>query len=491
MQRRYKRKPSVLFMAALLAAITPHATAKGKAEDKIPSTPIVKVPSPGGEPAPGTLTLQQALDFAARNNPAVIQSLRRGQEKTRALALTNGMPPPEFGVMFDDIPAGKINPLEGMMTEFTVSQEIMAPPKLAAMRAMAKSEAGMADADYEDRRLAVLAAVKGAYYDLLYAERSLGIMKENQELMEHLGSIGQTNYAHGGSPVQETLRAQTEIARMAVEIQNMTAMTEAARNKLNYLLGRPAHSPLAIAEEFSDTPPDYDFSALREEARNSPAVRGMTWELEMARNNVSMAKSELWPDFKLSFGWARSKAMDPMLMPMENMNAKAHGPLMAEYPVMGVNDYSLEMREITNNSWNIGFMVMLPLWFGGYNAKIRSANAGVEAARAGLEEMQNMTDMELSMALSEAQSAWRLIGLYQNTVIPQAETAYRANMVDYANGKTSLMAALDSLITLRGARLAYYRARVDYEKALAYLERTAGKPPGETLAALSKRGSAD
>jgi outer membrane protein TolC len=451
-----KRIAAVVLTLFVTAAVM----AKGNNEETIPVPPPTAIPAPEPELLAQTLSLQEALDLALRYSPSLIQSQRRWQEKTRGIALTTGMPPPEFGVMFGDIPRGKINPRDGMMTEFTLSQEIMAPPKLAAMRTMAKSEAAMAGTGYEDRRVALRATVKQAYYDLLYAEKSLMIMRENQELMEHLTDVSQTNYAHGAAPLRETLRAQTEISRMSVEIQNMAVMTEAARNKLNYLLGRPANTPLSVQEEFGGTPPEYEFAALQEEAQNSPALRGMAWEVEMARNGLSMARREFWPDFKIDLGIVGTKTMGQV----------------GNTDSMGMPTGTYSMTESTNYTWKVGLMVMLPLWFGQYDARIQAASANIEAAQAGLVEMRNMTGMELSMALSEAQSAWRLIALYRDTVIPQAESAYRAGMVDYTNGKTDFMAALDSLVTLRNAQLDFYKARVDYEKALAYLERTTGKP---------------
>jgi outer membrane protein TolC len=467
-----RKKMTMLIIAVFLTIVAANVMARGKKEEY---TPIALPSRPQSRPVTlptEPLTLQQALDMAERNNPAIIQSQRQWQEKVRGIALTNGMPNPEFGIMFDDIPTNSINPLDGMMMEFTLSQEIMAPPKLAAMRTMAISDSAMAGADYEERRLTVLAAVKQAYYELLYAEKALEIMRENQGLMEHLVNISQTNYSHGTSPLQETLRAQTEISRMATEIQNMSAMTEAARNKLAYFLGLPANTTLSIQEEFTPQPPDFEFTDLQNTAQNSPAVRSMVWGVEMARNNVTMARREFWPDFEVSFSFVRSTVMDPMLMSMPNMTAMTTGMEM----VHGVNDYSLEMSETRKNSWKVGFMVMLPLWFGQYTAKIQSASAGVEAAQATLDDMRNMTGMELSMALNEAQSAWRLISLYQNTVIPQAEQAYQASMIDYTNGRTDFMAALDGLVTLRNARLDFYKSRVDYEKALAYLEKLTGQP---------------
>jgi outer membrane protein TolC len=349
------------------------------------------------------------------------------------------------------------------MYEYSLSQEIMFPTKLIAMWNMAKSEAGMVGADFAVKQMQVYAAVKQAYYDLLYAQRALAVMKEEQEVMKQFSAVAQSKYASGTSPLEDTLRAQTEVAKMETEILNMDAMELMARNKLNYLLGRDVNAPLSIHEEFSTAVPEFDLAELQRLSQNNPAIQSMTWELDMARNNVSMAKSQFWPDFKVSFSFVQSTAMDPMLMKMVDTR-------------LNRADYSLEMRETTNNSLKVDFMVMLPLWFGQYKAKVNSANAGAAAARAALTDMRNMADMELSMAVIQAQSARRLIELYTKTVIPLAEQTWQTVSSGYRNSRADFMTVMDSLTTLRNARLDYYKFHVDYEKSLAGLEQIIGQP---------------
>jgi outer membrane protein TolC len=110
---------------------------------------------------------------------------------------------PEFGVMLDDIPTGGGSP---MMYEYSLSQEIMFPTKLIAMRNMAKSEAGMAGADFAVKQMQVYTAVKQAYYDLLYAQKAVEVMRENLDLMKQFYTVTQTNYANGVSHLQDPLR---------------------------------------------------------------------------------------------------------------------------------------------------------------------------------------------------------------------------------------------------------------------------------------------
>lgn len=391
-----------------------------------------------------TLTLKQVVDIAVGNNPAVIESQKRWEEKQARVPLAKAWPNPQLGIMKDDIPNNSLNPFDAMMTEYTFTQDIMNPAKLKAMGKMAGSDAEMAKANYQDKQMEVYAAAKTAYYDLLYADKALEIGKENQQLMGQLLQITQVNYSTGMVSLQDTLRAQTEFSKMTTDLLSMASMAAVAKAKVNTLLGRTADTPFTVKEEFSAPPPDFNLADLEAEAQNGkPAVAGMVQQVEMAKNGVELSKKQQLPDYQFSIGY---------------------------------KDRKQTMMDTQADTWKLEFMVMLPLWQGKNKAEIKSAEANLDAAQASLTNMKNMTGLDLQMALIEAQSAWRQIELYKNTVVPQAEQTYQAGVVGYTNGKVDFMAVLDSLNALRNARLDYYKARIDYEKAVASLEKAVGKP---------------
>ncbi len=390
------------------------------------------------------LTLQQVVSLAVKNNPAVVESQKRWEEKQARVPLAKAWANPEFGIMKDDIPNTSLNPFDAMMTEYTLTQDIMNPSKLKAMGKMADSDALMAKANYQDKQMEVYTAVKEAYYDLLYAEKALEIGKENQQLMGQLVQIAQVNYSTGMVPLQDTLRAQTEFSTMTTDLLTMASMSAVAKAQVNTLLGRPADTPFAIKEEFNAPPPNFNLANLQQAAQtDKPAVAGMQRQVEMAKNGLEVARKQQLPDYQLSIGY---------------------------------KDRKQTMMDTQPDTWKMEVMVMLPLWQGKNKAELRSADANLAASEAALASMQNMAGLDLQMALTEAQSNWRRIELYKNTVVPQAEQTYQAGVVGYTNGKVDFMAVLDSLNALRNAKLDYYKARVDYEKAAAKLEKAVGKP---------------
>ncbi|EIW26206.1 TolC family protein [Pelosinus fermentans] len=396
------------------------------------------------EQAQETLSLKEIVDTAVKNNPAVIESQKRWEEKEARIPLAKAWANPQFGIMKDDIPKSTLNPFDAMMTEYTFTQDIMNPSKLKAMGKMAGSDAAMTKANYQDKQMEAYAAAKTAYYDLLYADKALEIGKENQQLMGQLVQIAQVNYSTGMVPLQDTLRAQTEFSKMTTDLLSMASMAAVAKAKVNTVIGRKADTPFTVKEEFSAPPPDFDLTSLQTEAQaGKPAVVGMERQVEMAKNGVELAKKQQLPDYQFSIGY---------------------------------KDRKQTMMDTTPDTWKMEVMVMLPIWQGKNKAEIKSAAASLGAAQASLATMQSMTELDLQMALTEAQSAWRQIDLYKNTVIPQAEQTYQAGVVSYTNGKVDFMAVLDSLNALRNVRLDYYKARVNYEKAVADLEKAVGKP---------------
>jgi len=385
------------------------------------------------------LSLHQVVDIALQNNPVVLESQKRWEEKMASIPIVTAWSNPKVGIMKDDITNGPFAPGTAMMTEYSLTQEIMNPSKLTAMSKMASSDGLMSKANYLDKRMEVYSTAIQTYYDLLYASKALEIGKENQQLMGQLAQIAQVNYSTGMASLQDTLRAQTEFSKMTTDLLTMAAMEAVSKAKLNTTMNRSADTPLAVKEEFSVAPPNFDLVSLKQQAiAAKPAVISMQRQVEMAQAGVEVAKKQKLPDYEVGLGY---------------------------------KDY-----QGRPNTWQISIMAMLPVWQDKNQGQIKVAAASLDAAKASLNNMQNMTSLDIQMVLTEVQTDWRKIDLYQNTIIPQAELAYQAGIVAYTNGKVDFMTVLDSLNALGNVKLDYYKARVDYEKATANLEAAVGKP---------------
>lgn len=400
------------------------------------------------------MTLQEIVNNAINHNPAVNESEKKWEEKSSRIPAVTAQPDLKIGLMKDDIPTTSLNPGQGMMTEFSISQEFMNTAKRKAMGKMAESEASMTKAGWSDKQLEVYAQAKQAYYDYLYSKQALLIGKESQQLMGQLAKLAQVNYSTGMVPLQDTMKAQTEFSQMTIDLLNMASMEAVAKAKINNIMGRSTNTELEVKEEFTAPPPNFDLADLiKTAAEGKPSVMGMQYQVEMAQNGIDLAKKQQLPDFEVRLGYKKNR--EPM----------------AEYDDMG--QVMLDKRKPT---WKIEVMAMLPIWDKKNKAEIKAAQANLEASQAALQNMKNMTELDVQMALTEAQTSWRQIDLYKNTIIPQAEQTYQAAVVGYTNGKVDFMTVLEGVNTLRNAKLGLYKAKVDYEKAAINLEKAVGKP---------------
>jgi outer membrane protein, heavy metal efflux system len=391
-----------------------------------------------------SLGLKAILSEAIQKNPTIIEAEKNWQVETNKIRPAKTLPNPKFGIMKDDIPAGTLNPQEGMMTSYTLSQEFMYPGKLSLMGKMAENGANMGRTDYLEKKLQVYTETKQAYYDALYASKALTIERENQQLMGQLVQITQVNYSTGMVPLQDALKAQTEYSQMTTDLLNMAAMESVAKSKINALMGKNPSESLQLAEEFPTPPPNFNLESMQKQAlATKPALKGMEYKVAMAQNGVDLAKKQRRPDFELNYQF---------------------------------NDQKPDAMGEDTDTWSVELMAMFPIWGGKNNAEINGAKANLGSAQASLESMKNMTQLDVQMALTKAQSSWRQIELYQQNIIPQAEQTYQASMVSYTNGKVDVMTVLENLRALRNAKLAHYKAKIDYEMAIAELEKAVGKP---------------
>jgi outer membrane protein TolC len=406
------------------------------------------------------LTLQEIVNNAIKNNPAVVETEKKWEEKSSRIPAVTAQPDLKVGFMKDDIPTTSLNPGNAMMTEFSISQEIMNPAKLKVMGKMAENEANMTKTGWAEKQVEIYAQTKQAYYDYLYSKQALIIGKESQELMGQLAKLAQVNYSTGMVPLQDTLKAQTEFSQMTIDLLNMASMEAVAKAKINNLMGRSTNEAFEVKEEFTAPPPNFDLADLIKNAtENKPSVAGMKYQVDMAQKGIDLAKKQQLPDFEVNIGYKKNKE------PMVESQADPMDPMKTTF--------MLGERKPT---WKIEVMAMFPIWQGKNKAEINAAQASFAASQAALQNMKNMTELDVQMALTEAQATWRQIDLYKNTIIPQAEQTYQAAIVGYTNGKVDLMTVLEGVNTLRNAKLGLYKAKTDYEKAAANLEKAVGKP---------------
>jgi outer membrane protein TolC len=113
-------------------------------------------------------------------------------------------------------------------------------------------------------------------------------------------------------------------------------------------------------------------------------------------------------------------------------------------------------------------------WFGMKDAYLREARDGVHAAEARLQAIRNETYFAIESDRVEVQTARRLLALYRDVQLEQAEQAYRDALAGYAADRIEFLNVIDTVRRWLQFQLAADQALRDVHIGHARLEGTVG-----------------
>jgi outer membrane protein TolC len=96
-------------------------------------------------------------------------------------------------------------------------------------------------------------------------------------------------------------------------------------------------------------------------------------------------------------------------------------------------------------------------------------------AQANLAAAKAMARSEIRQTWAKLEAADKSISIYRDGLLPQAEQSFQSILGGYQTGGVSFAMLLDAQRTIRDVRLGYDKALVEYEQAIADLERAVGR----------------
>ena len=140
---------------------------------------------------------------------------------------------------------------------------------------MAKRDADVAQQHYESVRLAILAGVKTAYFQLAYLSKTLGILESDGELLQQVEKAADARYRSGMGNQHDLLQAQIERTKLLREITMHHLEVAKLQAQIKQLLNRPQSSPDIEPSELPETPLPYTFEELLSAAKTrNPEISG-------------------------------------------------------------------------------------------------------------------------------------------------------------------------------------------------------------------------
>lgn len=387
----------------------------------------------------GRLQLDDLVAEAVANNPEIAAARKRFQAAMQRPSQQTALPDlvftPGYASNGHPWPGAGLGVWPTSHVGATLSQEFPFPGKRTLRGGIALKEAEAAAHEYELARLSVISRLKTAYHHLQYAYTALDLLTRNRDLLRKLRRLTETPYFAGQAAQQAQVSVlETRLARMEQEKRSR-------EGEINKLCKRPLVSPLARPEDMR--PPKLAMTLdelLARAAGNAPLLRREQRLVERNELALKLARKEYYPDYELSAGYFAMGRMPDLY------------------------DFRVSIR--------------LPLYWRKRAGGVAEQRYSLEQARSNYEATSQDLLFEIRNEHQKAQTAFRLIAAYADTVLPEVNRALESYLAAYEAGTVDFMAVQASFMSAVEAELGYYGEILDCYLALVRLEELTGISPG-------------
>jgi outer membrane protein TolC len=400
-----------------------------------------------------TLTLDQAIDQALRNNPGlhaadaqievsdagVLRSVSGFLPRMTASETWSRTDSPLMALGtklnqeivtptdFNPTVLNDPGPLSNYNTRLAIVQPVWSGGKEYIGRSQAKLAREASVQDRERTRQETIYNVVKAYYGLLLAEEYDKVARQSLETSEANVNLAQARYSAGAVLQSDLLRARVqraEVGEMATRSRNGVKLASAA---LNFAMGAPqgAENDLSGTLSTQDVKADID-AALDEAAAKRPDLLSMELNRRNAEKSVTMARSDYLPSLNL----------------------------------MGQMDWNSSRPAGTDaNSWAVTAVLQWNLFDGLVTrSKVKEALATSSRMKSLEEQMRSGVQLQVRQAYYNLAASLDRISASASSV-QEAEEGLRIVQKRYETGMTAFVDVL-------GAESALIRARTNALQAL-------------------------
>ena len=396
-----------------------------------------------------TLELPNLIRVAVARSPRVRTAKARWQATIEQYPQATALPDPMFmyGYFLRSVET-RVGPQRHRVS---FSQTFPYPGTLDAAGEVVKKAIEIEQVRYEQVLRNLIVELKLSYHELAYLERAVQLTRQNQELVASILAIATARYAEGKSTLNDVLKAQSQLAQLEYDRILLEELQSVEHANINGILSVPSTTALGATMPVAYEPLDVSLADIEKQAlskRQELRIAGLM--SEKAAKGIALAELQTKPMFQLN------------LMTIETGDA-----LMFDAPGSGKNPVS------------IGFGVTIPWSSLKNSSKVREAQQNHEVLTASKRTLEDETKISLRKVYFRLENAHRLVELYENALIPQAEAAIEVAETWHQEGPKSIAGFLETQGVWLNFNLARSRAIADYQQNLARLEQLVGGKIGD------------
>ena len=386
------------------------------------------------------ISLSEAETIALENDPLVkAYQSRTSALKAKAIA-ADTLPDPKLKLGLMNFPTDTYKRDQEPMTQVQVGIQQMIPRgsslEIKSRRTNYMADAESAKASNQYRK--VRQQVRDVWFEVLYWEQALRVVKQNRVLFKRLVNTTRTQYASGRHRQQDVVRAQLELGMVDDRLYKIRSMIDTSRAKLSRLLGEDI-SNKEISVDFPILPEIVDKLILSELIDRHPLLQMQQAMLSASEQGVAMARQNYKPSWMVDLTYGARDGNNP------NGSPRA--------------DFASAM-----------VMLDIPIFTGNRQDKYLAAS---QAERQSAILVREEKKRDLKQQLDDAYATWQRLDErlqhYRDYLVPKAKENATTSLQAYQSDRGDFTALMRAQITELETLLSALRIRVDYKKSQAKL----------------------
>lgn len=394
-------------------------------------------------------TLSTLVAYAYQKSPLIKAARADWRAAIERYRVDTAIDDPELmleGMYMQEAYTDPVNPNDWQVT---ITQALPLPGRLAKAASVATTEATMARLRLDSAVRDTTTRIRETYQELLYLQEAKVLAATSREQLDQLRKVGETATPDRAALI-DIMKAQAQSGQLQYDALLLAESERTEQTRLNSILNRDPDAPIGPLTAAPMLDIAYSLPEIYPLAEaNLEEIRLSRASVKKAEEMVALTRYENLPQFKIGLAYG-------------------------------------ELNQAQQVKVQAGFS--LPLWAGKRAGRLGLAAAEVEKMQAMQGVQINETRSTIRDTFFRLQNSARLVRLYNDDLIPQANRAMQTAEIWFTEGQGSFSDYNETASAWYNFHLARARAKADYGKFLARLEGLSGQSltergPGEKAAA--------
>ena len=383
------------------------------------------------------------IAYAMENNPQLAAQFERWRASVYRISTARRLPDPviSYAYYISQVET-RVGPQRHRVS---LKQTFPWPTRLSAGADAAAARATSQQEKFDAMAIQIAASVEQIYWQIWKTQESRKVQEAQQTVLSGLSESANAMLMTGRIDLSEQQQIDLAHARIDDSLSMLDEQLVQQRALLRGVISAPADMDIPVTSVPNLEKESLDETALLSSVKKHPSLRAYDALAQSSALEAEKEETTRYPNFTLGVDWIET--------------GEAQNP---STPDSG------------KDAFMAGIGVSIPLWQRNYQESVDAYRAEEKAYTADGEAAADRAVASFYQTLSQIRDAERRIGLYEHTLVPQAESVYESVLGAYASGRGNVASTLLAQQALLELRLQLINAETEYLIKIAALKNLVG-----------------